>query len=104
MKLLVKPERKIEIQKFKDLSGVAEGAKAKDKEGKFGKQEAKKDEADPSKKGSPVVDENKREQDRKKVMSAGLLGALGGASGAASNVFGPGGLGTGINNALGGLK
>ncbi|MGQ0505318.1 MAG: TonB family protein [Myxococcaceae bacterium] len=104
VKLLVKPEKKIEIQKFKDLSGVAEGAKAKDKEGKFGKQEAKKDQADPSKKGSPIVDANKREEDRKKVMSAGLLGALGGASGAASNVFGPGGLGTGINNALGGLK
>ncbi len=104
VKLLVKPEKKIEIQKFKDLSGVAEGAKAKDKEGKFGKQEAKKEEADPSKKGSPIVDANKREEDRKKVMAAGLLGALGGAAGGASNVFGPGGLGTGINNALGGLK
>ncbi len=104
VKLLVKPEKKIELQKFKDLSGVAEGAKAKDKEGKFGKQEAKKEEADPSKKGAPIVDANKREEDRKKVMAAGLLGALGGAAGGASNVFGPGGLGTGINNALGGLK
>ncbi len=104
VKLLVKPEKKIEIKKFKDLSGVAEGAKAKDKEGKFGKQDAKKQEADPSKKGSPIVDANKREEDRKKVMAAGLLGALGGASGGASNVFGPGGLGTGINNALGGLQ
>ncbi|MBI3183829.1 MAG: TonB family protein [Myxococcales bacterium] len=104
VKLLVKPEKKIEIKKFKDLSGLQEGAKAKEKEGKFGKQDAKKDQADPSKKGSPVVDANKREEDRKKVMAAGLLGALGGAAGGASNVFGPGGLGTGINNALGGLQ
>ncbi|MGA9526364.1 MAG: hypothetical protein WBV82_33230, partial [Myxococcaceae bacterium] len=102
VKLLVKPEKKVEL--VKKLSGVEEGAKAKDDEGKFGKQEAKKPDADPSKKGAPVVDANKREEDRKKVMSAGLLGAMGGASGAASNVFGPGGLGTGINNALGGLK
>lgn len=101
VKLLVKPEKKPEL--VKKLSGVQEGAKAKDEEGKFGKQDEKKKDADPSKKGAPVVDANKREEDRKKVMSAGLLGAMGN-SGAASNVFGPGGLGTGINNALGGLK
>lgn len=100
VKLLVKPEKKVEL--VQKLSGIEEGAKAKEDEGKFGKQEEKKKEADPSKKGAPVVDANKREEDRKKVMSAGLLGAMG--SGAASNVFGPGGLGTGINNALGGLK
>lgn len=102
VKLLVKPEKKPEL--VKKLSGVEEGAKAKDEEGKFGKQDEKKKEADPSKKGAPIVDANKREEDRKKVMSAGLLGAMSGATGAASNVFGPGGLGTGINNALGGLK
>ncbi len=102
VKLLVKPEKKPEL--VQKLSGAEEGAKAKDDEGKFGKQDEKKKEADPSKKGAPVVDANKREEDRKKVMSAGLLGAMGGASGAASNVFGPGGLGTGINNALGGLQ
>jgi len=102
VKLLVRPEKKIELKK--ELSGAKEGAKAKDDEGKFGKKEEKKQEADPSKKGAPVVDANKREEDRKKVMSAGLLGAMGGAAGAASNIFGPGGLGTGINNALGGLK
>ncbi|MBS2024309.1 MAG: TonB family protein, partial [Deltaproteobacteria bacterium] len=48
------------------------------------------------------------EKDRKMVMKSGLLAALSkmGASqqGAASNVLGPGGLGTGINNALGGVK
>ena len=104
VKLLVKAEKKIEIKKFKDLSGIKEGAKPKDDEGKFGKKDAKKDEADPSKKGALIVDANKREEDRKKVMAAGLLGALGGAAGGASNVFGPGGLGTGINNALGGLQ
>lgn len=101
VKMVVKPEKKQEIKKFKDLSGVEEGAKAKDKEGKFGKQDAKKNEADPSKKGAPVVDANKREEDRKKVSSL-MAGMFGG--GAASNVFGPGGLGTGINNALGGLQ
>ena len=100
-KLVVKPEKKQEIKKFKDLSGVAEGEKAKEKEGKFGKQDAKKADADPSKKGAPTVDANKREEDRKKVSSL-MAGMFGG--GAASNVFGPGGLGTGINNALGGLQ
>lgn len=101
VKLLVKPEKKIDLKKMQ-LSGAEEGKKAKDDEGKFGKKEEKKDQADPSKKGAPIVDANKREEDRKKVMQAGLLGAAG--DGAASNVFGPGGLGTGINNALGGLQ
>jgi TonB family protein len=101
VKMVIKPEKKQEIKKIKDLSGVAEGAKAKEKEGKFGKQEAKKDQADPSKKGAPTVDANKREEDRKKVSSL-MAGMFGG--GASSNVFGPGGLGTGINSALGGLQ
>jgi TonB family protein len=101
VKMVVKPEKKQEIKKFKDLSGIEEGAKAKEKEGKFGKQDAKKNEADPSKKGAPAVDANKREEDRKKVSSL-MAGMFGG--GAQSNVFGPGGLGTGINNALGGLQ
>lgn len=100
VKLMIKAEKKQEVKKI-DLSGIKEGAKPKDDEGKFGKVEAKKKDADPSKKGAPVVDANKREEDRKKVMSAGLLGAM---NGAASNVFGPGGLGTGVNDALGGLK
>ncbi len=101
VKMVVVPEKKQEVKKFQDKSGVKEGEKAKEKEGKFGKQDAKKADADPSKKGAPVVDVNKREEDRKKVSSlmAGMF-----AGGAASNVFGPGGLGTGINNALGGLQ
>ncbi|MHB1843821.1 MAG: AgmX/PglI C-terminal domain-containing protein [Deltaproteobacteria bacterium] len=102
-KLIIKPPEKEKKKKF-DLSGVKEGAKAKGKEGKFGKKEAKKEDAAPSKKGAPIVNAHKREEDRTKIMKAGLLGALGGASGAESNIFGPGGLGTGINNALGGLK
>jgi TonB family protein len=102
-KFLVKPEKKIEIKKLK-LAGVEEGAKAKDEEGKFGKEDAKKQEADPSKPGTPVVDKSKREKDRQVVGSVGLLGAFKGLKGGAADVFGPGGLGTGINNSLGGLK
>lgn len=102
-KFLIKPEKKIEVKRLQ-LAGVEEGAKAKDEEGKFGKQEAKKQEADPSKPGTPVVDKSKREKDRQVVGRVGLLGAFKGLKGGASDVFGPGGLGTGINNSLGGLK
>lgn len=103
-KLIIMPLEK-EKKKFERLSGVEEGAKAKDDEGKFGKKEAVEKEAAPSKKGAPIVDVDKREEDRKKVMSSGLLAALNAPDdGSASNVFGPGGLGTGINNALGGLS
>jgi TonB family protein len=102
-KYIVRPQEKEKFKK-KELSGVKEGAKAKGDEGKFGKKEAKQKDAAPSKKGAPVVDVNKREEDRKKI--AKLLDWLpgGAGEGAASNMFGPGGLGTGINSALGGLK
>jgi outer membrane biosynthesis protein TonB len=107
-KYQVKPEPKLEQPKFKDLAGVKEGEKAKEKEGKLGKEDAKKKDADPSKKGAPVVDPNKKETDRKKIMKLGLVAALSrmgaGGGSAASNVLGPGGLGSGINNALGGVK
>jgi TonB family protein len=102
-KFLIKPEKKIEVKKLK-LSGAEEGAKAKDEEGKFGKEEAKKEEADPSRPGTPVVDKTKREKDRQVVGRVGLLGAFKGLKGGATDVFGPGGLGTGINNSLGGLR
>ncbi|MGC4119149.1 MAG: TonB family protein [Myxococcales bacterium] len=49
------------------------------------------------------VDADKRDQDRKRVMSAGLLGAFGGAEGSTHNVFSSG-LGTTINAGLGELK
>ncbi len=98
VKLLVVPPRLIDAKKIKSLSGTAEGAKAKGAEGKFGKADAKQPEAAPSK---PGVLGDKSAADRRKVSSlmAGLFGG-----GAASTVFGPGGLGTGVNNALGGLK
>lgn len=102
-KFLIKPEKKVEVKKLK-LSGAEEGAKAKDEEGKFGKEEAKKEEADPSRPGTPVVDKTKREKDRQVVGKVGLLGAFKGLKGGATDVFGPGGLGSGINNSLGGLK
>ncbi|PTL85486.1 AgmX/PglI C-terminal domain-containing protein [Vitiosangium sp. GDMCC 1.1324] len=102
-KFLVQPQKTIETKRL-DLKGAEEGAKAKDEEGKFGKEEEKKAEADPSKPGTPVVDKTKREKDRQVVGKVGLLGAFKGLKGGASDVFGPGGLGTGINNALGGLK
>ncbi len=102
-KFLIAPEKKLEQKKLQ-LTGVEEGAKAKDEEGKFGKEEAKQAEAAPSKPGTPVVDKNKKEKDRQVVGKVGLLGAFKGMKGGASDVFGPGGFGTGLNNALGGLK
>jgi len=101
-RLLIRPEV-AKPHPIKKLSGLPEGAKAMDEEGKFGVPKAKQEEADPSRPGSPIVDPKKREDDRKKVMTAGLLGAWGKAPDA-SNILGPGGLGTGINNAIGGLK
>lgn len=56
-------------------------------------------------KGAPRVDPNKREKDRKIALNSGLFAALSGdGGGAVPSVFGPGGLGTGINNALVGLR
>jgi TonB family protein len=105
----VKPREKPaeEPPKPREISGVPEGAKARDEEGKLGKREAKKREAAPSRKGAPAVDADKRESDRRKVMKVGLVAALskiGATAGGASNVLGPGGLGTGLNTALGGVK
>ncbi|MEW5855546.1 MAG: TonB family protein [Myxococcota bacterium] len=102
-KLILKPQEK-EKKKKEDLSGKKGGGKHKDKEGKFGKKEVKQKEAASSKKGAPVVDPNKREKDRAIAFNSGVLGILKNNKGAVSNVFGPGGLGTGINNALGGLN
>ncbi len=101
-KLLVAPQKPIDMKRFKKTA--EEGEKAKGEEGKFGKEEAQKAEAEPSKPGTAIVNKSKKEQDRKMVGSVGLLGAMKGLKGGASDVFGPGGLGTGINSALGGLK
>lgn len=103
-KLILKPEELQKKKKKEDLSGKKGGAKHKDAEGKFGKKEVKQKEAASSKKGAPVVDPNKREKDRAIAFNSGVLGILKNNKGAVSNVFGPGGLGTGINNALGGLN
>jgi hypothetical protein len=102
-KLLIKP---VEPPKKKfELAMPKEGGKAKDEEGKFGKRNEDKKDAMASKKGAPVVDPNKKEKDRKVAFQSGLLAALkGDKSGSVSNILGPGGLGTGINNAIGGLR
>jgi len=101
-RLLIRPEPKKKSLK-KETSGVPEGAKAAEEEGKLGLKDAKRDEADPSRPGTPVVDPRKREDDRRRVMASGLLGAWG-KTADASDILGPGGLGIGINQALGGLK
>src|SRR5262249_23004492 len=81
-RLLIRPEPKKKSLK-KETSGLPEGAKAAEEEGKLGLKDAKREEADPSRPGTPVVDPRKREEDRKRVMTAGLLGAWGRARGAA---------------------
>ncbi len=99
--ILAAQEKKKE--KKEDLSGK-KAASAKDDAGVFGKKDKPKEDKAPSKKGAPIVDKDKREEDRKMAQDA--LAALGlkGPEGAVSNVFGPGGLGSGVNNALGGLS
>ncbi len=101
-KLILSAQEK-KKEKKEDLSGK-KAAKAKDDAGVFGKKDKPKEDKMASKKGAPTVDKDKREEDRKIAMDA--LAALGlkGPEGAVSNVFGPGGLGSGVNNALGGLK
>src|SRR5207237_10109251 len=82
------------------------GAKAQGEEGKLGKEEWKRKDADPSRKGSPVADANKKEADRRKVAKLGLVAALakvGAGAGAASTVLGPGRIGSGVNTSLAGL-
>jgi len=99
--ILAAQEKKKE--KKEDLSGK-KAASAKDDAGVFGKKDKPKEDKAASKKGAPIVDKDKREEDRKMAQDA--LAALGlkGPEGAVSNVFGPGGLGSGVNNALGGLS
>ncbi|MFZ9887961.1 MAG: AgmX/PglI C-terminal domain-containing protein [Myxococcota bacterium] len=99
--ILKQPEEKKE--KKEDLSGK-KAARHKDDEGKFGKKDKPQEDKLASKKGAPKVDKDKREEDRKLAMDA--LAALGlkGPEGAVSNVLGPGGLGSGINDSLGGLR
>lgn len=105
----VKPAPKpVEPVRPKDLSGVKEGDKSEGEEGKLGKPEAKPREAAPSKPGSQHVDAKKKEHDLLKVRRLGLIAALSkmgvAGAGAAGGVRGPGGLGSGINESLGGTQ
>jgi len=99
--ILAAQEKKKE--KKEDLSGK-KAASAKEDAGVFGKKDKPKEDKAASKPGAPKVDKDKREEDRKMAQDA--LAALGltGPQGAVSNVFGPGGLGSGVNSALGGLS
>jgi hypothetical protein len=98
--ILREPEEKKE--KKEDLSGK-KAAQHKEDEGLFGKKDKPKEDKVASSEGAPVVDKDKREEDRKIAMEA--LAALGlGPESQVSDVMGPGGLGSGINNALGGLR
>ncbi|HET7785009.1 MAG TPA: AgmX/PglI C-terminal domain-containing protein [Myxococcales bacterium] len=100
--------RPVEPPRPRDLSGVKEGDKSQGEEGKLGKPEAKAKEAAPSKPGSQQIDANKREHDLLKVRRLGLLAALSKmgvpGGGAAGRMAGPGGLGSGINESLGGTS
>ncbi|MDF1562794.1 MAG: AgmX/PglI C-terminal domain-containing protein [Deltaproteobacteria bacterium] len=74
-------------------------------EGTFGRPDAARRAAAPSREGAPLVDVSRRERDRERMMKTGLLGLLNDEErrAEASNIFGPAGLGSGINNALGAL-
>ncbi len=105
----VKPAPKpLEPPRPKDLSGVKEGEKSEGEEGKLGKREAKQKEAAPAKPGSQQVDAKKKEHDLQKIRRLGLIAALSklGApgGGAAGRLPGPAGLGSGINESLGGTR
>ena len=102
LKLMMAPAQRVELEIAGPTGSQEEGARAAEEEGQFGDEQAQQEKAVASRPGAPVVDRNAKEADRRKVMGAGLLGALGG--GAASDVLGPGGLGSGVNDALGGLE
>ena len=86
----------------KEDGGADEGKAAPDEEGKVGKTDQTRREAEASKKGSPAVDPRAREAARTRAFHGGLLGALRGQ--AMSDVVGPGSVGTGMNHAIGGLR
>lgn len=100
--ILKAPEEEAPVKKL-DLSALKENTR---EEVAVKPQLETRQQTTPTKTAAPRVDARSRERDRKVAMNSGLLGILKGAegSGAVSNVFGPGGLGTGINNAMGGLR
>jgi len=80
-----------------------QGAKHKGKEGLLGKKELPKEDKLASKKGAPVLDKNQIQESQKQAMN--LLNKLGlKAQKQKSNILGPGGIGSGLNEALGGLR
>ena len=90
--------------KFPVVAPSREGDKPRGPPGRFGLRTARQAEAAPSRPGAPHVDPRRREADRHKVLSTGLLAAFGDNASAISDVLGPGGIGSGINDALGGLR
>jgi TonB family protein len=98
------PAAKVAEGEKKAESATEEGKTAPEEEGKAGQPEAKKEAAEPSKKGSPAVDPRAREANRSRVLRSGLLGAIGRKGSAVSDILGPGSVGTGLNQAVGGLR
>jgi len=96
------PPPKPKVGEKKEDAGAEEGKAAPEDPGKVGKTEATQKEAEASKKGSPAVDPTAREANRTRAFRSGLLGALKGQ--AISDVLGPGSAGTGMNQAIGGLR
>jgi FHA domain len=96
------PPPKPKVGEKKEDAGAEEGKAAPEDAGKVGKTEATQKEAEASKKGSPAVDPKAREANRTRAFRSGLLGALKGQ--AISDVLGPGTAGTGMNQAIGGLR
>ena len=105
-KLVIEERAKKPPPPVRDEAAGTKGGKRKGDEGAAGRPaDNPVRDAAPSAKGAPRVDPNKKEQDRRVAMSSGLLQVLGSKpGGATANVFGPGGLGSGINDALGGLR
>jgi len=96
------PPPKPKVGEKKEDAGAEEGKAAPEEAGKVGKTDAVQKEAEASKKGSPAVDPRAREANRTRAFRSGLLGALKGQ--AISDVLGPGTAGTGMNQAIGGLR
>ena len=102
----VQPEKKeAHFTALEKPQPLAASAKPEGPEGRVGKPDAKQAEAARSKPGAPKVDPN---ETRKVVSDQPLLKAIAQLQamkqGAAGAVFGPGGLGKGINDALGGTQ
>jgi len=102
--LIKEAPKKPEPVRRLELEGAKNGGKAKDKEGKFGKADKPQQDAVASSKGAQHVDSAASERDRRVVMNSGIFRVLRAQGGAVSDVFGPGGLGSGIQSALGGLR